>query len=392
MAQSISMLSTFPPTHCGIATFAQSLTESLSRQGIGVRRVALDSDGDHGDGIGFTAVHRDSSDIAATARALNRADAVIVQHEFGIFDGDDGEEVLALVDRLGIPIITVLHTVPSTPRAPQRRILQRLLDISDAVVALSYSAARVLRRAYEIRPRTLHVIPHGTADLWHVRRQSARLHPTRLLTWGLIGPGKGLEWMLEALALVDDVDSLPEYVIAGSTHPKVHRHQGDRYRRTLIEQADSLGIAERVTFVDGYLDDERLAELVGQATAFVLPYDNEEQVTSGVLVEAIAAGGPVIATRFPHARELLGTGTGLLVNRRNPAELAEAIRMICTDESRIRAMREASIAASRDFLWHRVAEQYLTLADELTTFDERRLVPRPVIQIPAPAASGSSGW
>ena len=96
MAQSISMLSTFPPTHCGIATFAQSLTESLSRQGIGVRRVALDTDGDHGDGIGFTAVHHDSSDIPSTAHALNRADAVIVQHEFGIFDGDDGEEALAL--------------------------------------------------------------------------------------------------------------------------------------------------------------------------------------------------------------------------------------------------------------------------------------------------------
>lgn len=391
MAQSISMLSTYPPTHCGIATFAQSLTGALGRQGIGIRRVALDYDGEHGDGNGFTALHRGSTDIRSTADALNRADAVIIQHEFGIFDGDDGEEVLALVDRLGTPMITVVHTVPSAPRAAQRRILQRLLDISDAIVVLSYSAARVLRRRYEIRPRSLHVIPHGTTDLWHVRRHAGPMTSTRILTWGLIGRGKGLEWMLEALALVDDVDPLPEYVIAGSTHPKVHRQEGDRYLQELIDLARSLGVDERVGFVDGYLGDDRLADLVREATAFALPYDNEEQVTSGVLVEALAAGGPVIATRFPHARELLGTGTGLLVNRRNPRELAEAIRVIATDSPRTRAMRDASIAASRDFLWHRVAEDYLTLADELTTFDERRLIPRPVIQIPSPAGTGS-GW
>ena len=108
-------------------------------------------------------------------------------------------------------------------------------------------------------------------------------------------------------------------------------------------------------------------------------------------MEALAAGGPVIATRFPHARELLANGTGLLVNRRDPAQLAEAIRVIASQPARTRVMRDASIAASRDFLWHRVADDYLTLADELTTFDERRLVPRPVIQIPAPVATGT-GW
>ncbi len=391
MAQSISMLSTFPPTRCGIATFGQSLADSLTRHGIQIRRVVLDYGEEMSDHDGFDGFHQRESDAARTARALNSADVAIIQHEFGIFGGDDGEEVLSIVDRLGIPIITVLHTVPAAPRAAQRRILQRLLDISDAIIALSYSATRVLRRGYEVRPRTLHVIPHGSTDLWHARRQVDPPPPTRLLTWGLIGRGKGLEWMLQALALVDDIDPLPEYIIAGSTHPKVLRDEGDRYRQDLIDLVDSLGLEDRVTFIDGYLDNDQLAELVRQATAFALPYDNDEQVTSGVLVEALTAGGPVIATRFPHAQELLGTGTGLLVNRRNPEELAEAIRTVARDAARIRVMKEASVAASRDFLWHRVAEDYLTLADELTTFDERRLVPRPVIQIPTPAATGT-GW
>lgn len=391
MGKSISMLSTFPPTHCGIATFAHSLSDALGSNGAEVQRIALDYDGQMPDGNGVGARHHDAADVTATARAINNGDLAIIQHEFGIFSGESGDEVLAIVDRLGVPIITVLHTVPATPHAPQRRILQRLLDISDAIVVLSYSAARVLRHAYAVRPRTVHVIPHGSIDLWSRRRHTPASHALRLLTWGLIGRGKGLESVLHALARIDDIDPRPEYVIAGSTHPKVHRYEGDRYREELRELAVSLGVADHVEFIDGYLDGERLADLVTNVDAFVLPYDNDEQVTSGVLVEALAAGGPVIATRFPHARELLAHGTGLLVNRRDADQLAGAIRVIASDASRTRVMREASIATSRDFLWHRVADDYLTLADELTTFDERRLVPRPVIQIPSPAATGT-GW
>lgn len=391
MRKSISMLSTFPPTHCGIATFAQSLSDALGRHDVEVHRIALDYDRELSDGNGFSGLHRDTIDTSTTARSINDAELAIIQHEFGIFAGDAGEDVLAIIDGVGVPIITVLHTVPATPQAAQRRILQRLLDISDAIVVLSYSAARVLRHAYEVRPRSVHVIPHGSVDLWAKRRHASATHAPRLLTWGLIGRGKGLESALHALAHVADLDPRPEYIIAGSTHPKVHRHEGDRYREELRELADTLGVADQVHFVDGYLDDERLANLVSHADAFVLPYDNDEQVTSGVLVEALAAGGPVIATRFPHARELLANGTGLLVNRRDPGQLAEAIRAIASEPARTRVMRDASIAASRNFLWHRVADDYLTLADELTTFDERRLVPRPVIQIPAPVATGT-GW
>lgn len=397
MAKSISMLSTFPPTHCGIATFAQSLADALIIQGVDVHITALgkeprsqSSSLDREDRASVVRhVHHGGDDLAEIARALNSADVAMIQHEFGIFDGPDGEEVLPIAESLGVPIITVIHTAPAAPRSGQRRILQRLLDISDAVVALSYSAARVLRRGYEVRPRSLHVIPHGTLDLWHRRRQVPPAASPRLLTWGLISRGKGLEWMLEALALTDDLDPLPEYVIAGSTHPKVHRNEGDRYITELRHTAESLGVSDRVRFVDGYLDPTGLAALVAEADAFVLPYDNDEQVTSGVLVEALAAGGPVISTRFPHARELLGTGGGLLVGRRNSQQLAEAIRTVVLDSARVRMMRDVAVATSRNFLWHRVAEQYVALADELTTFDENRLRPRPIVRIPAATATGS---
>jgi glycosyltransferase involved in cell wall biosynthesis len=391
MLKSISMLSTFPPIHCGIATFAQALTHALRSHGTEVHPVALDYDGELSDGSAFRALHRSHSDSRATARALNDADLAIIQHEFGIFGGESGEDVTDIVDRLGVPILTVLHTVPSAPQATQRRVLQRLLDISDAIVVLSYSAARVLRRIFDVRPLSVHVIPHGAVDHWQYRRQTTTSPTPRLLTWGLIGRGKGLDTALQALALMREHQPIPDYVIAGSIHPKVHRVEGDLYRQELRDLAASLGIDDRVHFVDGYLDTARLAELIGSADGYILPYDNDEQVTSGVLVEALAAGGPVIATRFPHARELLANGTGLLVNRRDPQQLADAIGVVISDTARTRVMREASLASSRMFLWQQVAGSYLTLADELTTFDERRLTPRPVIQIPAPVATGT-GW
>lgn len=391
MLKSISMLSTFPPIHCGIATFAASLADALRGHGTEIHPVALDHDGEITDDSSFSAIHREQSDAPNTARALNEADLAIIQHEFGIFEGESGADVTDIVDRLGVPILTVLHTVPATPQAQQRRVLQRLLDISDAIVVMSYSAARVLRRTFDVRPRSVHVIPHGAVDHWGRRRHAQSAPTPRLLTWGLIGRGKGLDTVLHALAILKEQQPLPDYVIAGSTHPKVHRVEGDRYRQELHDLARSLGVDDHVHFVDGYLDTPRLADLVSSADGFVLPYDNDEQVTSGVLVEALAAGGPVIATRFPHARELLANGTGLLVNRRDAQQLAEAIGVIASDSARIRVMREASLATSRMFMWQQVAGDYLTLGDELTTFDERRLVPRPVIQIPAPVATGT-GW
>jgi polysaccharide biosynthesis protein PslF len=371
MAQSISMLTTYPPTHCGIASFSHSLVSALDRLGIEV------SIGDLSD-----------PDTTGLVRTLNGADVAMVQHEFGIFRGEAGASVLDIIGKLGVPTVTVLHTVPESPSGAQRSVLQRLLDVSDAVVTLSYSAARALRRVYEVRPRSLHVIPHGVDDLWHHRRPHLRSEATRFLTWGLIGRGKGLEWMLHAISRITDVDPLPEYTIAGRTHPKVLEREGGAYLQELRAMAQDLGVDNRVHFIEGYLGPERLRDLIGQADAFVLPYDNDDQVTSGVLVESIAAGGPVIATRFPHAREMLSAGAGLLVNRRNADQLAAAVRTVMTDPARTRVMRQISVAASRDLLWSRVAEQYVMLADELTAFDERRQGPPPLVQIPLATGTG----
>jgi glycosyltransferase involved in cell wall biosynthesis len=309
--------------------------------------------------------HRGYQDLPVTAYLLNSFDVVILQHEFGIWDGQDGHGIVDLIGMVATPVVTVLHTVPSAASGGQRRALQRILDLSDAVVVLSHSAFRRLTQDFSVRPDTLVMIPHGATALWHRRRPAEDNATHRILTWGLLGHGKGLEWGIRAMAILRDRGVDGEYVIAGATHPNVRRSEGEAYRQSLLDLARKLGVSASVTVADDYLSDDGLSQLICESSLFLLPYDSREQITSGVLVEAIAAGGPVIATRFPHAAELLGTGAGILVDHGDPIAIADAVEHALRDGEASERMRERSRALAADLDWGRVGDNYLTLADQL---------------------------
>jgi glycosyltransferase involved in cell wall biosynthesis len=361
----IAMVSTFPPTQCGIATFAESLTRELTHTGASVEMVDLPGGPESPPHDAILHRHRGFQDLPVTGYLLDSFDAVILQHEFGIWDGPDGHGIVDLIGALATPVITVLHTVPSVATGGQRRALQGILDLSDAIVVLSHSAYRRLVRDFAVRPGTLTMIPHGATALWHLRRDEDGATSNRILTWGLLGHGKGLEWGIRAMALLRDRGVAGEYVIAGATHPNVRHAEGETYRQSLIDLARKLGVAESVTLADAYLSDEGLSQLISESSLFLLPYDSRDQITSGVLVEAIAAGGPVVATRFPHAAELLGSGAGVLVDHRDPIAIADAVEHIFRDGAASERMRERSKTLAEDLDWRRVAESYLALADRL---------------------------
>lgn len=359
------MVSTFPPTQCGIATFAESLARALTHAGASVDMVDLPSGPATPPHDAVLHRHRGFQDLPVTARLLDSFDAVILQHEFGIWDGPDGHGIVDLIGALATPVITVLHTVPSVATGGQRRTLQRILDLSDALVVLSHSAYRRIVKDFAVRPDTLTMIPHGATALWHVRKDDTHGAAPRILTWGLLGHGKGVEWGIRAMALLRDRGVSGEYVIAGATHPNVRRLEGEAYRRSLIDLARKLGVSGSVSLADEYLSDDGLGQLISEASLFLLPYDSHEQITSGVLVEAIAAGGPVVSTRFPHASELLGTGAGVLVDHRDPIAIADAIERICRDGEATEGMRTRSRALAAELDWGKVGRAYLTLADRL---------------------------
>lgn len=365
MLPRIGLISTFPPTECGIATFSESLTVEMIRAGAAVGIVGLADDVNPVPPTSILHRHRGAVDLRTTAHFLNSLDVAILQHEFGIWDGPEGDGAIALLGALSVPVITVVHTVPTVPTGGQRRVLQRILDLSDAVVVLSHSAVRRLQRDYAVRPGSLKMIAHGTALRAAARPAGGGAPNHRILSWGLLGPGKGYEWGIRAVARLRDRGVAADYVIAGATHPKVRHSEGEAYRTSLIALADSLQVSDRVTLVPGRLSPTDLEDLVAGSSIFLLPYDSVEQVTSGVLAEAVAAGGPVISTRFPHAVEMLGNGAGILVDHRDPDGISDAAELLLTDPAAYDALRSACEQASRDTDWASAAGRFLGLAGYL---------------------------
>ena len=313
--------------------------------------------------------------MAAAAR-LNTYDFVIVQHEYGIFDGPDGSDVLDAVRALVVPFAVVLHTVLESPTMRQRAILDELALRTDAVVVMTQTARRRLVELYRIDPEKIWVIPHGASRTHRptasAGARAANVHP-RILTWGLLGEGKGIEWGIGAMADLRDIHPTPSYHVVGQTHPKVLRREGEAYRQALAGEVARLGVEDLVTFDARYIATDELRQIVQTADIVLLPYDSLDQVTSGVLVEAVTAGKPVVSTGFPHARELLSGGAGLIVPRRDSTAIAAALRRVLTEPGLAARMSAEARRLAPSLTWSAVAQQYRDLAAATTGLDLARV-------------------
>jgi glycosyltransferase involved in cell wall biosynthesis len=248
------------------------------------------------------------------------------------------------------------------PTVHQRRVLEAVVRAADAVVVMTEAGRVRLCSNFDVDARKISVIPHGAAVSSAVRLEDSKERP-RLLTWGLLGPGKGIEWAIDALAMLSDLRPKPIYVIAGNTHPKVHEYEGDVYRDMLMQRAKERHVD--VVFDPEYRSLASLAHLISESMMVILPYDSPDQVTSGVLVDAIAAGRPVIATAFPHAVELLSSGAGIVVPRRDPEALADAIRHALTTPGLVGAMASEARRLAPELAWPVIASRYAALGEEL---------------------------
>jgi polysaccharide biosynthesis protein PslF len=367
MSTTVAVLSTYPPTQCGLATFTHALVTHLRATGdvVGVVRL-VDQPEPFGrpEVIHHLVVGSPTAAVSAAA-ALNDFDVAIVQHEYGIYGGRDGEEVLAVLGALRVPAIVVLHTVLVTPTPHQRQVLEAVIAASSAVVTMTRTARQRLIDGYIVDPATVVVIPHGAAYNRHRGRPTGRADRPTVLTWGLLGTGKGIEWAIEAMADLQNLDPWPRYLVAGQTHPRVQEREGEAYRDSLVGRVTALDIGHAIDFDDRYLHTEALQRMVQQADVVVLPYDSREQVTSGVLIEAVSAGKPVVATGFPHAVELLSGGAGLVVPQRNPVALADALRRVLTEPALAERMSAEAGRLAPALLWSAVADRYRAVADAL---------------------------
>jgi polysaccharide biosynthesis protein PslF len=365
---SYGFLSTYPPTACSLATFSHSLMRSLVARGsgdtAGVVRVTdtpISSTTPEVVGHLYT---RSAKSPEAAAAALNTFDVAIVQQEYGIYGGQDGDQLLAVLDQVRVPVVVVAHTISANPTPHQTSVMRKVVDASDAVVTMTEAARERLIRRYEAEPGKIRVIGHGANSETSMDIGGPGRRPV-ILTWGLLGPGKGIEWAIDGLQKIRHLRPTPVYIVAGQTHPRVHLQEGESYRLKLAQRARFGGVSHLVRFMGSYLNNAVLTQLIRRADVVLLPYDSRDQLTSGVLVEAVAAGKPVVATAFPHAVELLGSGAGLLVPQFDGPAVGAALHRVLTEPGlpgRMQAEAERLAPAS---LWPAVADEYRTLVTSL---------------------------
>jgi len=362
---SIGFLSTYPPTPCGLASFTASLRAHLVADGIltGVVRVVDRPEPFVSPEVVHHLIPGSPAAQVRAAAALDEFDVAVVQHEFGIYGGPDGEEVLGVLGRLTVPAIVVLHTVLSAPSPHQREVLEHVTRHAKAVVTMTKTARTRLMDSYDVDIAKVAEIPHGAIDSTTVGAPQQRRGSPTILTWGLLGPGKGIESVIDVLPQLRRRVPGVRYRVVGQTHPRVLERDGDAYRFALHTRAAARRVADMVTFDASYLDVASLLRVVAQADVVVLPYESHEQVTSGVLIEAVAAGKPVVATAFPHAVELLGAGAGLVVPHGDRDALADALCRVLVEPALAASMVDRSSQVAPQLQWSTVAARYRELAD-----------------------------
>jgi glycosyltransferase involved in cell wall biosynthesis len=373
--QSVILVGTYPPRRCGLATFTANTRRGLitaSSWHVDVLRLGSD-EGPQGQPPEVVACWDGAMTPEQAAECCNEYSCVLLEHEYGILPGREGEDVLAFVEQLHVPLVTVLHTVLVDPSQHQRAILEAVARASHRVVALSPSAADRLVDRYDIDPAIVTVIPHGAEPNLGPAGTERPVIPT-LLTWGLLGPGKGIEHAIKAVAILAGRGRVVRYVVAGQTHPNVLAHEGEHYRRALEQLAGELGVRGLVEFDNRYRDWHEVFALVRGADLVVLPYDSREQVTSGVLVDALASGKPIVATAFPHALDVVDGRCGIVVPHEEPEAMADAVERLLTDRRLAASCVAAARAEAARLTWPVVGAQY----DELL---------RAVVDEPAAARS-----
>jgi len=349
---------------CGIATFTADLSTAVRDS----RIVALDpgtAPGPYPAEVRHR-IRRDTfADYLRVARTIDESPvgAVSVQHEYGIWGGPDGAWVLDFVRALRTPVVATLHTVLRSPSAAQRRILHELVGAAAATVVMSSSAAELLARSYAVDRSRLEIIPHGVPDLPLVAANSVKPllgleGRTVILSFGLLGPGKGYESAIAAMPAVVAADPTALYVIVGATHPEAVRRDGEAYRSRLENAVAALGMTDHVRFEGRFVDAAELATWLGAADIFLTPYPNLEQIVSGTLSYAMGAGKAIVSTPYAYAAERLARGRGRLVTPGSVDALGAALGELALDPGLRAQYGRRAYEFSRGMLWGEVGAAY----------------------------------
>jgi len=359
------------PRKCGIATFTSDLLAAVAAahpqsQCFSVSVNDIQGGYEYPQVVRFEIEEQDLSSYLRAADFLNISDVDIVclQHEFGIFGGTAGGHILALLRELRMPVVTTLHTILREPKADQRRVIHELVALSTRLVVMADRGRQMLQEIYQAPPAKIDLIPHGIPDVGFVdptdfKDQFGVEGKVVLLTFGLLSPNKGIEYVLNALPHI--LAEFPDvvYIVLGATHPNELREHGEAYRLSLEILAKKNKLEKNVIFYNQFVELENLKEFIGAADFYITPYLNEAQITSGTLAYTFGAGKVVISTPYWHAAELLAEDHGVLVPFGDAPAIAGEVIGLLRDDTRRHAIRKNAYELGREMVWSNVARLYM---------------------------------
>ena len=373
----VAFIGTYPPQECGIATFTMDLVNATDLSGWKSVVVAVDGDCSQAERtdkkVIFSIDKNNPASYLAAARAINAKDISIlsIQHEYGIYGGDDGEYVLLLARAVHCPVVVTLHTILPEPTASQRRIIRELERYCAGFVTMAHAGECLLRDVYGVSPSKICFIPHGSPNFPYgtddsLKEQLGFTGRRILSTFGLISPNKGIEDAIAAMPAV--VEKVPNalYLILGQTHPVIKRREGEWYREQLEQQVRDLKMEDNVRFVNSYLTLQLLIDYLMVTDVYITPYyANPHQITSGTLAYALAAGKVIVSTPYIYAEELLAERRGFLYPFRDSQALAAAVSRVLCDDRLFAKTRERAYEYGRTMTWGSVGLQYTRFFTEL---------------------------
>jgi len=371
--KSVALIGSYLPRQCGIATFTADLATAIldNDPNIDCSIVAMNDRREgykYPDTVKLQISQDQLNEYRRAADFLNlRNPAVIsLQHEYGIFGGQRGSFIIELAKNLKSPLFTTLHTVLREPSAEEKKIILQLSELSVSLVVMSEHAADFLRDIYQVPERKITLIHHGILDVPFLdpdpcKRKLGAGNKTVILTFGLLSPGKGIEFMIDALPDIVGLHPDVLYYVVGATHPHCRAESGEDYRLSLHHRAKELGVGDNIVFHDRFMERDELLEIIRAADIYVTPYLNEAQVVSGTLAYAVGAGKAVVSTPYWHAQEMLADGRGSLVPFKDARALTQEInRLLEFPEERL-AIRRAAYDYSRPMVMKEMGRHYLAL-------------------------------
>jgi glycosyltransferase involved in cell wall biosynthesis len=366
----LALLGTYSPRKCGIASFTYDLFHHICKDRNNCSVIAMNDDAayNYPTEVKFQINQHSLDDYIRVSEEINQSDieVVCIQHEFGIYGGENGKYLLEFMKRLNVPMVTTLHTVLDNPSDSQKEIIQEIGKRSSQLIVMSEMGKNMLEIIYRLESYKIQVIEHGIPDpdqfpFKDYKEEFGIEGKKVLLTFGLLSQSKGIETTLKALPEIIKKHSNVVYVVLGASHPHVIKHEGESYRQKLMELSRQLQISSHVIFVDRFVTQEELFGFLQMSDIYIIPYLSEKQITSGTLAYAMATDNAVVSTPFWHAQEALAEDKGIFFGFNDSNSLGKIVTRLLDNQSLLVHYQKRAANYARQFLWRNIGEKYLKL-------------------------------